>query len=255
MVSASEIGVEDLPDFLESVLATKVPTKSTTSYPPTNEKNQVVRTSSVPPPPAEHASAKPSNISPQPRRHRLSFKHRNLSSFYSQLGKKIDQNEKLRLNEIKSDIENELLVSLRLQLTKTALENESLKAKANNIAVFRPRKKLPKSSYSKYYKSKPFYVEELKSQHKVKLQSELQEALKVQLKKVQASIANKKMNEKEVKEYLKSELADSLKDQLTSVFAEISRRDEEVSDDSLQKMNNEEIKQKLELQLRSLFQL
>merc|ERR1712181_165256 len=148
-----------------------------------------------------------------------------------------------------------LLASLRSQITANALKDKKLKAKANNIPIYRPRKKLNKKNVKSFYKERKMIKKEegVATVKKDSLKIELQESLKAQLAKLKADIHTKQINEKVVKQKLEVELADSLRSQLAAVLPSLAPTTPRPLDLMLDRMDDEQLRQSLEEQLRALY--
>merc|ERR1711936_36652 len=100
------------------------------------------------------------------------YKHKKFSKFYKTLAS--SKGEEISEEDRKLD----LLTSLRVQLTNAALNDDKLKAKANRIPLYQPRKKVNEASLKQLYQSKVFRPDSLNEEHKRKLDTELQNVLK-----------------------------------------------------------------------------
>ena len=85
------------------------------------------------------------------------------------------------------------------------------------------------------------------------LKSELQDTLKAQLARLKSDIQTKQINEKVVKQKLEVELADSLRSQLAAVLPSLTSTTPRPLDLMLDRMNDEQLRQSLEDQLRALY--
>ena len=157
--------------------------------------------------------------------------------------------------EYEEDLQKDLLSSLRHQLTKTALKDRKLKAKANRVTIFHPnpRKRVSLSSLRSHYRNRPLSQEiaPIEEEHKEKLNSELQEALKVQLARLEGDLAAKIQLEDTVKKNLETELSESLRSQFSSVFRSLSATTLSPQHVEIQKLSDSEVKQALDQQLRA----
>ena len=171
-----------------------------------------------------------------------------MSSFYrslnSRLAEKVEEEE---------DPKTELLTSLRVQLINAALSDDKLKAKANKIPIYHPRKKVDKSSLKELYQSKVVTSPGLKEEHRKKLESELQGVLKRQLIRVENDLQRKRVRETEIQEDLEAELSQSLRQQFSSVLQSLQSNNQAELEEKMKKMSKNEIKESLEAQLRNLF--
>ena len=236
MMSASNLGVEELPSYLQEVLKTNFSSSSLALKPP--------------------SAQKPTKIS----KVRKNFRHKKFSRYYKALQRK--ENLKAQVKERKTDqeLKTDLISSLRSQLTRSALEDEKLKAKANRVPVYQPRRKIDKAMLSHLYRSKSKDLPGLsKAPQKEALDSELQNTLKAQLARLEKDLASKNVEEEvfDDEEELDDELTDSLRSQFSSALRNLSpqtttQRPQVVVERPVTK---EELTEALEDQLNSLFQL
>ena len=224
MLSASNLGVQELPMFLANVLG----------------RNSLSVTT-------------PSPVTlPGRRRGLKNFKHNKFSNYYQSLHTKEISHKKIYEEDLRSD----LLHSLRSQLTRSALEDEKLKAKANKVPIYYPRRRVNKTILSSIYRNKKTLVAEgIKEEEKTKLNSELQQTLKAQLARLEGDLASKKIEEEELKLSLKTELSESLRVQFSSLLLDLpSETTTENPKQIIEKpMTEEELMEALEEQLRIIF--
>ena len=224
MLSASNLGVQELPMFLANVLG----------------RNSLSVTT-------------PSTVTlPSRRRGLKNFKHNKFSNYYQSLHTKEISHKKIYEEDLRSD----LLHSLRSQLTRSALEDEKLKAKANKVPIYYPRRRVNKTILSSIYRNKKTLVAEgIKEEEKTKLNSELQQTLKAQLARLEGDLASKKIEEEELKLSLKTELSESLRVQFSSLLLDLpSETTTENPKQIIEKpMTEEELMEALEEQLRIIF--
>ena len=177
------------------------------------------------------------------------FKHKTLSSFYRNLSS--EPREKVEEEE---DPTPGLLTSLRVQLINAALSDDKLKAKANKIPIYHPRKKVDKSSLRELYQSNSVKLPSFKEEHRRKLETELQGVLKMQLIRVETDLQRKAVRETEIQEDLEEELSRSLRQQFSSVLESLQATSRKVRVlERMEKMTKKEIKESLEAQLRNLY--
>ena len=153
------------------------------------------------------------------------------------------------------ELQSDLLLSLRHQLTKTALSNHKLKAKANRVPIYQPRKKINRNELRNLYRKmkNKASTDALEDDHKQALSSELQEALKLQLARLEADLAAKHLEEEQVKESLETELSQSLRVQFSSVLRGLTTTTIRPSDQLSPTLSDSQLKLALEEQLRQLF--
>ena len=224
MMSASNLGVEELPTFLQDVLNTNFSSKS-----------QLIQ-----------------KIAPISKA-RKNFKHMKFSMYYKDLKRKEQIESRVNNNE---ELKIDLISSLRSQLTRSALADEELKAKANRLPVYHPRRKVNRTMLSNLYRrinkdSKDLRNVELKEN----LNSELEVALKIQLARLEEDLASKKIGDGLIKEGLDVELSDSLRTQFLSVLRNLSTVSFTLGPKIVaeRKATKEELTDALQYQLNSLF--
>ena len=134
---------------------------------------------------------------------------------------------------------------------------ENSKPKLIEYQFFIPiqRKRVRLSSLRSHYKNRPLSQEiaPIEEVHKEKLNSELQEALKVQLARLEGDLASKIQLEDTVKKNLETELSESLRSQFSSVFRSLSATTLSPQHVEIQKLSDSEVKQALDQQLRAFF--
>ena len=138
-------------------------------------------------------------------------------------------------------------------MTNAALNDDKLKAKANRIPLYQPRKKVNEASLKQLYQSKVFRPDSLNEEHKRKLDTELQNVLKTQLLRVEDDLKRKHVQETEIQQELELELSESLRQQLSSVLRSLEPASQTELEDKMKKMTKSEIQDSLEVQLRSIF--
>ena len=75
------------------------------------------------------------------------FKHRKFSNFYKTLfGSRSSETSE-------DDQKSGLLTSLRFQLTNAALNDDNLKARANRVPLYHPRKRIDTASLKQFYQN------------------------------------------------------------------------------------------------------
>ena len=156
------------------------------------------------------------------------------------------------------ELKTDLISSLRSQLTRSALKDEKLKAKANRVPVYQPRRKINKTMLSHLYRRKNKGSNILgKVKQKVKIDSDLQDTLKDELARLEKDLAFMNVEEELFKEEEQDiELSDSLRNQFSSVLRNLAPptttlRPQVVVERPLTK---EELTEALEDQLNTLFQ-
>ena len=175
------------------------------------------------------------------------------SMYYKDLKRKEQIESRVNNNE---ELKIDLISSLRSQLTRSALADEELKAKANRLPVYHPRRKVNRTMLSNLYRrinkdSKDLRNVELKEN----LNSELEVALKIQLARLEEDLASKKIGDGLIKEGLDVELSDSLRTQFLSVLRNLSTVSSTLGPKIVaeRKATKEELTDALQYQLNSLF--
>jgi len=223
MLAASEVEVKELPKLLDQVY-----------------KTEILQDSRI-----------PESISTEVRPlRRKNYKHKEFASFYSS---NTEGQVKDTPSEVLETEKGELLASLRNQITATALKNDKLKAKANNLPIYKPRKKTNIKSIQSFYENRTIENPDLSNEIKERLQVELKQTLEVQISQLKSNLQDKIREEKILKDKLKSELGESLRDQLQSVLPNIVPYSRPV-DKMLKDMNEDQLRDSLKDQLRALFQ-
>ena len=220
LLSASSLGKSEIPDFLKDVV--KVNPK-----PVAEDFNGVQK--------------RPSGTK--------NFKHRKFASFY----KKLRVEEPLKQQDYEIDLKSDLKQSLRHQITKNALENHKLKAKANKVPIYHPRKRLNLTAMRSFYREAKHLklVEPIREEHKSKLSNELQETLKFQLSRLEGDLTGKKWKDALSQENHASELSKSLKFQLSSVIRDLHQPQYEDQADEFKSLSDEELVDALEVKLKA----
>jgi len=233
MISASNLGVEELPAYLQHVLKTNFSSSSLAMKP--------------------YSTQKPENIS----KGRKNFRHKKFSRYYKDLQRKEILRSQVKVNN-DQELKTDLISSLRSQLTRSALKDEKLKAKANRVPVYQPRRKINKTMLSQLYRRKNKDSNILgKVMQQEGLDSELQDTLKAQLARLEKDLALKNVEEEVFKEEeLEVELSDSLRNQFSSVLRNLSPPTTTLRPQVVveRPVTKEELTEALEEQLNSLFQ-
>ena len=221
LLSASSLGMNELPDFLKDVV--KVDPRQST---------------------------KDSNFVAKVSNGRKNFKHRKFASFY----KKLQVEEQLKPQDYENELKDDLKQSLRHQLTKNALENQKLKAKANQVPIYHPKKRVNLTAMRSFYREAKLLHsinDPIKEEHKSKLSNELQEALKFQLARLEGDLAGRKTNEATSNKKFGSDLSKSLRFQLSSMIRNLQPSKEKSLMDESKALTDEELKEALEVKLKA----
>ena len=251
MLSASDLGVDELPEFLKDILKTDANNIVSSLVQESTTTKSVVTTSS-----SSSVSEEPSSSSSKSivKKGRKNFKHSKFTAYYRKLKAK---QEELATVNFQDDIKSDLLVSLRHQLTESALNNDKLKAKANRVPIYQPRRRTNISVLREIYKSRgedAVNNNGFNQEFKAQLSDELQEALKIQLERLESDLARKRLEEEREREISDQELTDSLKSQFSSLFRNLGPEESApavLDDEDL--VSDSELKTALEDQLRVLF--
>jgi len=218
MLVASDVEAEELPELLNSVYKSEAILRESTSLVLTTTTRSTTTSKLI--------------------LRNKNFKHKTLALFYKNLNK--SSNEEKTLDK---GGEVDLLTALRKQITATALDDEKLKAKANHIPIYRPRKKLNQKNVRNFYKkelpNKEVESKAIALENQNTLKTELQDALNAQLNRLKTDIQSKKTNERFVKQKLEVELEDSLRTQFAAVKTDLQSK----------KTSEKFVRQKLELEL------
>merc|ERR1712142_684321 len=102
-----------------------------------------------------------------------------------------------------------------------ALKNDKLKAKANNLPIYKPRKKTNINNIQSFYENKKNDNPDLSGEIKERLQVEVKQTLEVQISQLKSDLQEKKREEEILKDNLETELGESLRNQLQSVLPNI----------------------------------
>jgi len=172
------------------------------------------------------------------------FKHQKYAQFYKERPE--ESHESVEEPEIRR---MDLLSSLRDQIITTALQDRKIVAKANNVAVYSPARKVSKRPVKLFYANVQEEDDTAASQlTQQSLAAELNNTLKSHL----LSLKTKVQTEKERKKEYKKSVVTSVQEQLAK-FAEMLSKDDQQDDEQLVEEGEGDLATALEDQLRSFY--